>query len=135
ALDSGTPRGHQWSGRDPPDDVSRPHLRPSHCRWSRGGDVPSRNQRGHRRSRPDPDRDLVREANGVPFVMTSLETPLLVVGSHNAKKGAELAELLRPYGLSVATLVDFPDAIEVVEDGDSFAANARLKATQQAKHL
>ncbi len=67
--------------------------------------------------------------------MTRFETPLLVVGSHNAKKGFELAELLRPYGLSVATLADFPDAREVVEDGDSFAANARLKATQQARHL
>ena len=28
-----------------------------------------------------------------------------------------------------------PDAIDVVEDGDSFAANAVLKATQQARHL
>jgi XTP/dITP diphosphohydrolase len=37
--------------------------------------------------------------------------------------------------LSVVTLDDVPDAIEVVEDGDSFAANARLKASQQAVHL
>jgi XTP/dITP diphosphohydrolase len=59
----------------------------------------------------------------------------LVLGTHNRKKGAELAELLAPRGFSVVTLDDVPDAIEVVEDGDSFAANARLKASQQAVHL
>jgi XTP/dITP diphosphohydrolase len=61
--------------------------------------------------------------------------PTLVIGTHNRKKGAELAELLAPCGFSVVTLDDMPDAIEVVEDGDSFAANARLKASQQAVHL
>jgi XTP/dITP diphosphohydrolase len=59
----------------------------------------------------------------------------LVVGTHNRKKGAELQELLVPLGLVVATLDDFPNAIDVVEDGDSFAANAVLKATKQARHL
>jgi XTP/dITP diphosphohydrolase len=59
----------------------------------------------------------------------------LVVGTRNRKKGAELQELLVPLGLAVATLDDFPNAIDVVEDGDSFAANALLKATQQARHL
>ena len=59
----------------------------------------------------------------------------LVLGTHNQKKGLELAELLAPHGLQVATLAEFPHAIEVVEDGESFAANARLKATQQAQHL
>ena len=61
--------------------------------------------------------------------------PTLVIGTHNRKKGAELADLLAPRGFSVVTLDDMPDAIEVVEDGDSFAANARLKASQQAVHL
>jgi XTP/dITP diphosphohydrolase len=59
----------------------------------------------------------------------------LVIGTHNRKKGAELEELLAPHGLRIKTLADFPNAIEVVEDGDSFAANAALKATQQAAHL
>jgi XTP/dITP diphosphohydrolase len=59
----------------------------------------------------------------------------LVIGTHNRKKGAELAELLEPLGLSVLTLDAFPNAIEVVEDGDTFAANASLKASQQARHL
>ncbi|MCO6042372.1 non-canonical purine NTP pyrophosphatase [Aeoliella sp. ICT_H6.2] len=59
----------------------------------------------------------------------------VVIGTHNKKKGVELAEMLGPYGLEVATLDDFPTALDVVEDGDTFAANARLKATQQAVHL
>jgi XTP/dITP diphosphohydrolase len=63
------------------------------------------------------------------------DSPLLVIGTHNQKKGFELAELLAPFGIRTATLKDFHQALEVVEDGDSFAANARLKATQQARHL
>ena len=59
----------------------------------------------------------------------------LVIGTHNRKKGLELVELLAPWGFQIVTLADVPDAIEVVEDGDSFAANATLKAVQQAKHL
>jgi XTP/dITP diphosphohydrolase len=59
----------------------------------------------------------------------------LVIGTHNRKKGAELAEMLAPWGVSVVTLADLPDAIEVIEDLDTFAANAALKATQQARHL
>ena len=60
---------------------------------------------------------------------------LLVLGTHNRKKGLELEKLLQPFGFELKTLADFPEAIEVVEDGDSFEANARLKATQQAQHL
>ena len=59
----------------------------------------------------------------------------LVIGTNNRKKGLELAEMLAPWGFHVVTLDDVPGAIEVVEDGDSFAANAALKATKQAKHL
>jgi len=59
----------------------------------------------------------------------------LVLGTHNRKKGIELAELVAPWGVQVRTLADFPDALSVVEDGDSFAANARKKAQQQAAHL
>lgn len=63
------------------------------------------------------------------------QRPLLVLGTHNRKKGEELRELLEPHGIALATLVDFPDAIEVVEDGQTFAENAALKASQQARHL
>jgi XTP/dITP diphosphohydrolase len=71
--------------------------------------------------------------------MASAEMPFtireLVIGTHNRKKGRELAELLAPWGISVATLDDLPEAIEVAENGDSFAANAIVKAAEQAKHL
>jgi XTP/dITP diphosphohydrolase len=59
----------------------------------------------------------------------------LVIGTHNRKKGEELADLLAPYGFTVATLADTPGAIDVVESGDTFAANSALKATEQARHL
>ncbi|MGD0899860.1 MAG: RdgB/HAM1 family non-canonical purine NTP pyrophosphatase [Thermoguttaceae bacterium] len=60
---------------------------------------------------------------------------LLVLGTANRKKGHELAHLLRPVGLELRTLADFPAPLEVVEDGDTFAANAALKASGQARHL
>jgi XTP/dITP diphosphohydrolase len=59
----------------------------------------------------------------------------LVIGTRNRKKGEELAEMLAPWGFRVKTLADVAGAIDVVEDGDSFAANAAIKATQQARHL
>ncbi|HBO43677.1 MAG TPA: non-canonical purine NTP pyrophosphatase, RdgB/HAM1 family [Planctomycetaceae bacterium] len=63
------------------------------------------------------------------------DRPCLVLGTNNRKKGAELAELLSPIGLQVATLADFPKAADVEETGATFAENAALKATQQAKRL
>ncbi len=60
---------------------------------------------------------------------------LLVLGTGNRKKGQELARLLGRAGLELRTLADYPQAIDVVEDGATFAANAALKATQQARHL
>lgn len=60
---------------------------------------------------------------------------MLVLGTANRKKGLELAALLAPVGIALRTLADFPDAISVSEDGDTFAANAALKAVGQARHL
>jgi XTP/dITP diphosphohydrolase len=60
---------------------------------------------------------------------------VLVLGSRNRKKVGELAELLEPHGLTLKTLADFPNSVEVEETGDTFAANARLKADVQAEHL
>lgn len=59
----------------------------------------------------------------------------LVIGTLNRKKGLELAELAAPLGIEVRTLADFPPAPEVVEDGESYAANAALKAVQHAVRL
>lgn len=59
----------------------------------------------------------------------------LVIGTANRKKGRELVELLAPLGLEVRTLADFPPAPEVPETGETFAANAAIKAIAQAKRL
>ncbi len=61
--------------------------------------------------------------------------PSLVLGTHNRKKRLELVELLLPLGIELKTLAELPDAIEVEETGETFAANAALKACQQARHL
>jgi len=64
-----------------------------------------------------------------------METKQLILGTHNVHKGKELAEMLAPHGVAVATLAKFPEAIVPVEDGKSFAENAQIKAIAQAKHL
>ena len=61
--------------------------------------------------------------------------PLLVLGTGNRKKGEELARLFAPTGLKLLTLADLSDVVDVVEDGDTFADNAALKAVAQARHL
>jgi XTP/dITP diphosphohydrolase len=60
---------------------------------------------------------------------------ILVLGTRNRKKLGELVELLSPYDFALRTLDDFPQSIEVEETGDSFAANARLKAAEQARRI
>jgi XTP/dITP diphosphohydrolase len=60
---------------------------------------------------------------------------MLVLGTANRKKGIELADLLRPVGVELRTLADFPGDFQVAEDGDTFAANARLKAAGYARLL
>ncbi len=59
----------------------------------------------------------------------------LILGTHNRKKGQELEDLLLPFGFQILTLADYPQALSVEETGQTFAENARLKATQQARHL
>ena len=56
----------------------------------------------------------------------------LVIASHNDGKVREIAELLEPYGVEVvsAGALGLP---EPVEDGDTFVANAELKAHASAQ--
>ena len=61
--------------------------------------------------------------------------PLLILGTHNAKKGRELIELFESLPVHTKTLADCDQALHVVEDGDSFEENAIKKACQQAIHL
>lgn len=60
---------------------------------------------------------------------------ILVLGTTNAGKVRELVELLAPLNLELRSLAEFPSVLDVEETGDSFAANARLKAAAQARHL
>ncbi len=59
--------------------------------------------------------------------------PLLVLGTHNRKKRQEIVEILEDLGLEFGDLNDWPDLPEVVEDGDTFEANARKKASEVAR--
>lgn len=58
--------------------------------------------------------------------------PTIVLGSRNQKKLKEIADLLSPYAIPVRSVGDFPGVEDVVEDGDSFAANAEKKARETA---
>ena len=61
--------------------------------------------------------------------------PVLVVGTRNPKKREEILEILGDLPIDVRDLTGFPGAPEVVEDGDTFEANARKKASELARHL
>ncbi len=60
---------------------------------------------------------------------------LLVIGTHNRKKGLEMAALAQSWGIEVRTLADFNHTDEVDEHGETFAANAALKALGYARQL
>jgi len=57
----------------------------------------------------------------------------LVVATRNAGKLKEIRRLLESQGVNVLGLDSFPDAPEVEEDGDTFAANAVKKAETIAR--
>ena len=67
----------------------------------------------------------------------------LVIGSRNPKKCREMAELIAPPWepnprlgrLRIRSVVEFPEAAEVVEDADTFSGNARKKAAEAARAL
>ena len=58
----------------------------------------------------------------------------LVLATRNRDKGAELAALLGDLGVTIRTLTEFPDAPEIVEDGETCRANAIKKAKTIARH-
>ena len=59
----------------------------------------------------------------------------IILASRNKKKTEEVADLLAAVGFKVIPVTDFPDIPDVVEDGDTFAANAAKKATEVAVAL
>jgi XTP/dITP diphosphohydrolase len=60
---------------------------------------------------------------------------MLVVGTRNPKKREEILEILTDLPIEVRDLIACPNTPEVVEDGDTFEANARKKASELARHL
>lgn len=58
-----------------------------------------------------------------------------VLGTGNSHKVVELRSLLPADRFRISCLADLPASIDVDETGATFADNARLKATEQAKHL
>ena len=52
----------------------------------------------------------------------------IVLATHNADKRAEIADLLNDLGMTVRTLAEFPQAPDVIEDGETCEANAIKKA-------
>ena len=61
--------------------------------------------------------------------------PVVVVGTRNQKKLGEIVDILGDVGIEFSDLSHWPDAPEVIEDGKSFEANARKKATELAQAL
>jgi XTP/dITP diphosphohydrolase len=68
---------------------------------------------------------------------------VLVLGTRNAKKRREMAELIAPpwepnprlARLAIRSLDEFPEAGDVDEDAETFAANARKKAVETARAI
>jgi XTP/dITP diphosphohydrolase len=58
----------------------------------------------------------------------------LVLATHNRHKATELIQLLGGLGVTIRTLDEFPEAPEVVEDGDTCEANAVKKACAIAEY-
>lgn len=60
---------------------------------------------------------------------------VLVLGTRNRKKRAEIVKILDGAGLTFGDLSEYPDAPEVEEDGATFQDNAEKKATELARAL
>ena len=66
--------------------------------------------------------------------MTGNDT-FLVLGTTNAGKVRELVDLLAPFAIACRSLADVAGAVDVEESGSTFAENAALKASLQARAL
>ena len=77
----------------------------------------------------DPNAD--RTATGFSWIIRLIEAKMiheLVLATRNRHKGEELAALLADLGIRIRTLDEFPEAPEVIEDGETCEANAIKKA-------
>ena len=60
---------------------------------------------------------------------------VLVLGTRNGKKRQEIEDILGDLGLTLHDLSLYPAAPEVAEDGTTFEANARKKASETARAI
>jgi XTP/dITP diphosphohydrolase len=56
----------------------------------------------------------------------------LLIATRNEGKVREIADILRPMGIAVSSLLDLPRSPEIVEDAQTFRANAAKKAVVTA---
>ncbi|MCP1306790.1 XTP/dITP diphosphatase [Paenibacillus tyrfis] len=61
--------------------------------------------------------------------------PEVVIATTNAGKLKEFEKMFREKGIAVKSLLDYPEIPDIVEDGDTFAANALIKARAVAQGL
>src|SRR5699024_1591208 len=52
----------------------------------------------------------------------------VIIATKNQGKTKEFKQLFQPYEITVQSLLDFPDAVDVDETGTTFTENAVLKA-------
>ena len=52
----------------------------------------------------------------------------VIIATKNAGKAKDFERILKPYGVEVKTLLDFPSIEDVEETGKTFEENAILKA-------
>ncbi|MDE6376343.1 MAG: non-canonical purine NTP pyrophosphatase, partial [Ligilactobacillus sp.] len=57
----------------------------------------------------------------------------ILIATKNEGKAKEYRKLFEPKGFEVVTLNDLNDPIKIVEDGETFAQNAAIKATALAE--
>lgn len=79
-------------------------------------------------------KNLVTQGTGAGAI--PLSSPFeLVLGTGNRKKVGEIAQLFQGWPVLLRPLAEFANAVAVEETADSFAGNAELKATLQARAL
>src|SRR6516225_2643443 len=78
---------------------------------------------------------MIHEGRREIFADNKTMATILVLRTRNAKKRQEIEEILGDLGLDLRDLRNWPDAPEVVEDGDTFEDNARKKASELAQAL
>ncbi|KMK74614.1 XTP/dITP diphosphatase [Alkalihalobacillus pseudalcaliphilus] len=59
----------------------------------------------------------------------------LLIATKNQGKAKELISIFAEEGISVKTLLDYPDIPDIKEDGQTFAENAFKKAQEMANHF